>query len=155
MKKCVKCDIIFYLDPRQYCLYCDSLLQNIGREVSASLAAKMSRDKTLDPHQRTQYIVGSYFKVRSLAFIYWFNRSQMRFGKEFERVLVQPLDYTSILKLPWVIVDLIDSLFFPFVYSNYCEKCNWKYFRKSKDGKSHAPDECAYNQEYSTLIDEI
>ncbi|HOW35716.1 MAG TPA: hypothetical protein PL155_04820 [Candidatus Omnitrophota bacterium] len=160
MKKCIKCQIIFYTASRIRCLYCDSQLESASMEEVMQLGSettnrgKMSRIQESISHQRSQYLVSSFFRARSFSFVYAFSRNQLKMGKQFKRFLVQPLDLTFFIKIPWVLIDLIDSILFHVVYTGFCPQCGWKHKKMTAQG-DHTSDDCVYNKEYSAVVNEI
>jgi len=92
--------------------------------------------------------------MQTFHFMYCFSRNEMKMGRTFRRRLIQPLNMGSFLTLPWVFFDMLDSLFFPMLYTAYCEKCGWKY-KKISARTGHDPIECEYNQEYTEIIRDI
>ena len=169
MKKCIKCDILYSLDERTRCLYCNTLLTTDGTEensgqVDAAGMAGMQTDSTIIDqlindrqkvaHDRKQHIVGSYFCSRTFYFMYSFSRHDFHRGKGFRRWLVKPLNMGSFLIIPWVVVDLLDSLYIRLFYNAVCPTCGWKY--KSVFFKiRHNPRDCAYNLEYAQIVEDI
>jgi len=169
MKKCPQCNIVFNADERSRCLYCNALLLMVEQGTAAehedslthegfaqddSIILQVIKDRQEVAHDRKFYIVGSYFCTRTLHFMYCFSRNEMKMGRKFRRWLVQPLNMGSFLIIPWVVWNLIDSLFIRLFYSAYCEKCGWKYKKLVSKG-GHDPDECEYNQEYAQIIRDI
>lgn len=175
MKKCSRCKIVFHNDERQRCLYCDTNLLtvdkddtlgfrdnkdfdpnlvggNIKREVT--VLKEVLNEWEMGEYLRAQYVVGTYFKVRTFKFMYAFSRNHFIMGRNYKRTLVQPLNITSFLVIPWVIFNLLDSLFIRLTYNAYCSKCGWK-FRQVHATQLHNPTECTYNQEYSRIVNEI
>lgn len=175
MKKCNRCKIVFHNDERLRCLYCDSSLLvvdhddtlgfrdeddfdpnlvggDIKREVS--VLKQVLYDWELAEYLRAQYVIGTYFKVRTFKFMYQFSRNHFKMGKDYKRLLVQPLNLTSFLMLPWVVVDLLDSLYIRLSYNAYCSKCGWK-FHQIHATQMHDALECEYNLEYSRIVREI
>jgi len=168
MKRCAKCDVVFNLDERTRCLYCNSLLlyadsaeqKNLddldalrGFSAEDTVLESVIRDRRKVAGDHRFYVIGSYFCTRTLHFIYAFSRNEMKMGRIFKRRLIQPLNMGSFLIIPWVLWDLIDSFFFHLVYNSYCLKCGWKYHSSGK--KEHDAAECEYNQEYAEIIRDI
>ena len=54
--------------------------------------------------------------------------------------------------IPWVVINVVDSLFFHLSYRRYCPTCKWKYAGRHD---RHDPKECAYNREYTLVINAI
>jgi len=116
------------------------------------LSEKGVRDRDSFTHDHMRYIIGSYFRLQTFHFLYCFSRNEFKMGPDYKRFWIQPLNFTSILMLPWVLVDIVDSLFFRLIYTGYCKECNWKYIGRDVP---HNPQQCAYNKEYTALINEI
>jgi len=174
MKKCNRCRIVFHDDTRQRCLYCDTNLLTVerddtigfqndkdfdpnlmgGAQGSSPVLREIMREWQLGEFLRVQYMIGTYFKTRTFKFLYGFSRSQFRMGKDYKRVLAQPLNITSFLTVPWVVINVIDSFFIRLSYNAYCSKCGWK-FRQVHATQEHDPVECEYNQEFSRIVNDI
>ncbi len=162
MKKCMRCKIVFHRAERTRCLYCDGLLTTVNEDDSVTESALppqdtavielIVRDRDQLTHENMKYIIGSYFKSRTFNFMYTFSRNELKMGKTYKRFLVQPLNFSSLFMIPWMVVNFIDSLFFRLVYQNYCSECNWKYAGGSV---RHDPKECAYNREYMLVINAV
>jgi hypothetical protein len=163
MKKCMRCNIVFHWAKRMRCLYCDALLLTVEKddtETSLALSAAKNimatvvKDRNLMGHGRMQYIIGSYFRTRTFQFMYRFSRNELKVGKDYRRFLVQPLNLSWFLVLPWIIINFLDSIIFRVIYNGYCEKCGWK-FNKMGSHAEHDPKDCAYKQEYTTIVEDI
>jgi len=163
MRKCPRCQIVYASKNRLKCLYCDSAL--IPAELDEILVRKeQSRQRRMDFNRtivsgpiglsQMQYLLGVFFKVRSFAFSYEFCRNQLKIGKEYERYLIEPLGFSSIIKLPWVFVNVVDSFLFHSNYKGYCPRCHCKHKHSIGPG-SHPKEECDYNQEYNALLKDI
>ena len=99
MKKCNRCKIVFHNDERSKCLYCDTTLLTVDRDDTLGFRD----DKDFDPnligddikrgvtvlkevlsewemgeYLRAQYVVGTYFKVRTFKFMYDFSRNHFK-----------------------------------------------------------------------------
>lgn len=159
MKKCPKCQIVYHTEFRTTCLYCDCGLVSV--DVYDGLRAigegeseyERSIDRGAIGFEYLQYLLGSYFRIRSMPFYYMFSRQEYKKGEKYRRLLVQPLNYTAAIKIPWIFVNLIDTIFFRIFYHEYCPDCGYKYFRVA--GEGHDPDECAYNKEYTAIVEAI
>jgi hypothetical protein len=169
MKKCTRCNIVFHMDERSRCLYCDSLLQRTDHEDTGSTAQqyyigrfflaenlikKLLDSNQVQDHNRVQFLVGSYFKSRTFRFNYLLSRNEYKMGKEYARVLIQPLGAYSLLMIPWVIWDVIDTFFFRLLYNSYCPRCKCKFVRYTGQSE-HDPKACEYNKEFSTVLMDI
>jgi hypothetical protein len=170
MKKCLKCEIVFKDEDRKKCLYCNALLASGSEDELANLregknvennvlVGKSVVETILQGHKsgaldRDQYLLGSYFRTRTLTFMYMFCRNEFKIGKKYKRLLIQPVNMSSLLTLPWVIVNLLDSLFFRILYNGFCERCGWKY-KKGYSMHEHKKDGCEYNKEYQSIFSDI
>ena len=155
-------------------MYCNSLLIALEEEETVEefevfeedsggklqkkrkdLLRQIVRDRRIQGHGRMQYIVGSYFRTRTFQFMYGFSRNEFRQGEGFSRLFVQPIQAFHIFfVLPWVFIDLIDSVIFRLIYTKYCPLCGWKYYKTDSRG-GHDAKECDYCREYSLIIDDI
>ncbi len=175
MKKCTRCKIVFHDDDRARCLYCETPLRTVDVDDSVDLhenkdfdpnladlglkrekpvLKEILKDWQLNEYLRVQYMVGTYFKVRTLKFMYSFSRNHFRMGKTYKRILVQPLNLTSFLIIPWAVYDILDTVFIRLTYNAFCLKCGWK-FRQIHATQEHDATECEYNQEYSRVVNDI
>ncbi len=162
MKKCNRCNLIFHVEERIRCLYCDTLLYEITDENRKSWfdqdssvpSAQLVRQKGDISYGRLQYIISSYFRVRTLHFMYSFSRNDMRMGKEFKRFFIQPVNVTSFLSIPWLLVNLCDSVFFRMFYNGFDSESGWKYVRLSEN-QSLTEEERSYCKEYKDVVDDI
>ena len=162
MRKCVRCNIIFHSEDRGRCLYCNTMLVltekgilldekpfDVFRGVADFL--KSAGRGELD---RKQYIVGSYFRSRSFSFTYAFCRNELKMGKAYPRFLIRSLDFSALLSLPWLLVNVIDSILFRSIYVGFCEKCQHKY-QPQGDIIGHEKNSCDYCLEYSVIVKDI
>ncbi|MFH1359660.1 MAG: hypothetical protein ABIJ41_01310 [Candidatus Omnitrophota bacterium] len=160
MKKCLRCEVTFDLVERVRCLYCDSLLVDIGsKELAVDFEGSVFRQNILQENekaqrQRIQHLVENYFSSRSFPFIYAYDRNQWEMGRNKKQLLVQPLNLFFILKIPWIFVNMIDSCYLHFFYTGYCPECNWKLMRVFREAR-HSEQDCSYNLEYATLLRQI
>ena len=171
MKKCSKCKIVFHLDERSRCLYCNSLLLTVSRDDTVGLNDDLTaaesmfksdqpvinqilKDRAINEVGRRAFIIGCYFRSRTFKFMYSFSRHEFIMEKSFKRVLAQPLNISSFLMLPWVAFNILDTLFVRFYYNGFCPKCKWK-FKQFSENQQHDPEGCDYNREYSKIIDDI
>lgn len=174
MKKCNRCRIVFHSDDRQRCLYCDTVLMTVDHDDTvdfredknfdanlfgggirrAPVLREILKDWQVGEYLRVQYMIGTYFKVRTFKFLYCFSRSSFKMGKGFKRALAQPLNLSSLLTIPWAIIDLVDSFMIRLMYNAHCEKCGWK-FQQVHASQGHDTAECEYNQEYSRIVNDI
>jgi len=160
MRKCPNCQIVYQSSKRLHCLYCDTQL--IPADLNDALRVReqefLEGRKNLSVEamdiKRMRSILDKYFRIRSFTFYYTFCRNQMRFGDKFERFCVEPLTMSFLIKIPWLIINWVDSMVIHLVYQGYCPECQWKHKRLSGAGK-HPKEECEYNKEYSVLLKEI
>lgn len=163
MKKCLKCQIVYYWDKRMRCLYCDAFLVTVQKDDAAkdlsldkarAIVAQIIRDRRVSGEGHIQYVIASFFKTRTLYFMYAFSRNDYKAGRDYKRALIQPLNLSSFLIIPWVAYDFVDTFFFRLFYQGYCEKCGWKY-NSLTQGREHDAKECVYNQEYTAIIEDV
>ena len=160
MKKCLNCQLVFYSDSRLHCLCCDSPLEEATiEEIALSRVEAPSEKKAFKAEEpmdfgRIQYIASSYFKTKSFLFLYFLARQELKIGKRFKRPLIYPIDFTFLVRIPWLIIDLIDSSIFHLTYKGFCEECQWKYKSITQRGL-HNYLECDYNKEYSAILNAI
>ena len=113
MRKCLRCQIIFHSDQRLNCLYCDTRLSDADfGEIARGTSPKeriFQKEENIK-HVRMEYLVGSYFKNKTFSFLYNFSRNELKLGKEFKRFFIQPIDFTSVIKIPWIVINIIDSI---------------------------------------------
>ncbi len=170
MKKCPRCSIVFYVDDRQRCLYCDTLLMNTDEDTTdlqkkvgigflgaeTSIIKQVVEDRNIEADTRLQFIIASYFRMRTFHFMYKYARMDFLKGKVFRRQMIQKVDWTTLLVVPWFFVNLIDSILCRFIYGKFCPKCGYKFDQVDrKFPGEHDHIECEYNREYSTVIDSI
>ncbi len=160
MKKCVRCQIDYEDDSRVRCLYCDSKLMD-GRldrlfrsATETQVINKLIAEDHRINHERVEHLIGSYFRSKSFSFLYAFNRQQYKMGKRFKRIFVQPLDFSTIIRLPWFAINLLDSIVLRLFFRTYCPQCDFK-CKKFLGQTFHTKEECSYNQEYSRILNEI
>jgi len=115
---------------------------------------QMVRDRDHSGLGRMQYVMSSYFRSRTLGFVYNFYRREFNLGRKFKRFLIQPLDVGAFLRLPWVVINFIDSILIRMTHNGYCKKCDCKYVIKTRDAE-HDQDECEYNREFASLLVDI
>ncbi len=173
MKKCRYCKVVFHHPGRMRCLYCGTILkvlsddEPLGDAVAflsqeddttvvlsndtGSLGKVIREKDTLRPED-ARYAIASYFKSRTFYFFYWLSRNELKMGKGYKRFFIHPFNAFFFLMIPWAVINVADSLFFHLRYRRYCPTCKWKYAGRSA---GHAPRECAYNREYTLVINAI
>ncbi len=169
MKRCSRCKIVFHLNDRTRCLYCESILLEISGEDLAQMqkTVNIGGNQPVQPILRhilknyqsenlaaIQLIMGNYFRARTFHFMYAFCRNEFKMGQAYKRFWIQPLNITSFLMVPWVVFNFFDSIFFRAIYAGFCPKCGWKYKREGY-ATGHNADQCEYNREYKALMDDI
>ncbi|HSV43890.1 MAG TPA: hypothetical protein VLJ10_04980 [Candidatus Bathyarchaeia archaeon] len=169
MKECPRCKITFHLDDRLRCLYCDTLLRTVDEDqtdlqhkMEAGLLGtgaqpvvnQVAQERGIQAQTRLQFIVSSYFRTRTFHFMYAFSRNDFKRGPTFKRELIQPFHVTSLLALPWLALNIVDSFVCRFLYTHYCPRCGWKFFRADVKGE-HVREECDYNREYEKVVDAV
>lgn len=162
MKKCPCCKVIYKDDGQFKCLYCDGTLMNardvdLAEETETSFG--LSKPKELKFNEtltrdRQDYLMGVFFRGSTFLSSFRFNLIDFKKGKEVARFFVRPLDLSTIIKIPWILVTLVYSAFYYFFPKRYCSACGWKYI-PSHGEKQHDPQECAYNQEYNLIEKEV
>jgi len=115
---------------------------------------QMVRDREHSGLGRMQYVISSYFRSRTLGFVYNFYRREFKLGKKFKRFLIQPLNMASFLMIPWIFINFLDSLLIRVTHNGYCKKCDCKFVKKTKNDV-HDFDECEYNKEFSSILVDI
>jgi len=169
MKKCPRCQLVYHMDERARCLYCDTLLITTDRQeegkkppaylmtgfsIAQGIVRKIFIGLASEDHARTQFLIGNYFKIRTFSFMYTFSRNEYKMGRTYKRALIQPLSVYSFFLLPWVVYNILDTILFRLTHNAYCEKCQCKFIRYAGQ-KEHNPDECEYNREYTEVVNDI
>ncbi|MFP4473065.1 MAG: hypothetical protein ACLFPX_04235 [Candidatus Omnitrophota bacterium] len=170
LKKCIRCDVVFHEESRTRCLYCDSLLTtadqdetDLSKKVFVNdqmtdnpVLRQVIEDNQVESQSRLQFIIASYFRARTFHFMYAFSRNQFKQGRAFSRELVQPFTLVSLINLPWLVINILDSIYIRLAYTQYCPKCGWKFYRYDRrERKEHQHEECEYNREYMKVINSI
>lgn len=161
MKKCPRCETAFS-DEHLVCMYCEcqlfdaAMLDAVSQKEEEYFKEKVfSVDLEKMTAYMKEFVVANYFLRRSFFFSYQFCRQEMKMGKAFRRFLIQPLHISFLIRLPWLIVNLFDSLYFQLVYGGYCPKCNCKFKKLFESNVEHDKNECIYNREFAAIIVEI
>ncbi|MDP8264978.1 MAG: hypothetical protein P9M12_05830 [Candidatus Aceula lacicola] len=162
MRKCLRCNIIFDDERLVGCIYCENILVRVKddkeqREFeSCAKAEEPSAFKKPLTHQKKDYLFGALFQERTFLSSFAFSYNNMKRNKEAQRFLIQPIDIGYIVKVPLIIVNFIYSFFFHILHSQYCPRCNTRYFAFYGGQKmQHPKDACEYCQEYNQIADEI
>jgi hypothetical protein len=122
--------------------------------VGQSVIQQVVNEHGVEAHTRLQFIISSYFRTRTIHFMYAFSRNNFKMGPAFKRELIQPFHLMSFLMLPWLVLDIFDSFLCRLIYTKYCPKCGWKFYKLTSDG-DHDHMECEYNREYKEVINSI
>lgn len=155
----------FGLNERTHCLYCDSFLVTSREEddvEAGGLFENVAGDVLLKEIIRYEYIAGpdykyhviaSYFKTRSLPFVYSICRHEYLMDRKFSRMFVQPIGVGYFISfIPWIIINFFDSVFVHLAYRRFCPECECKYALKYGATDKHNSEECEYNKEYAQVI---
>ncbi len=173
MKKCHNCKIVFHRPERTRCFYCDAVLTALSDDAplddtvaflskeddttvllsndTGSLGEVIWKKDILSPED-ARYVISNYFKSRTFYFFYGLSRNELKMGKEYKRFFIHPFHFNFFLIVPWAFINVLDSLLFHLRYRHYCPVCKWKYAGRSA---RHDPRECAYNREYTLVINSI
>ena len=166
MKKCPRCKVVFKDDAQFHCLYCEGSLMSAhdvdfveDEQASSGMAKAMASAKELTfneklTHDRKDYLMGTFFRGSTFLSSFRFNLNDLKKGKEYKRFLIRPMDISSVIKIPWIFVNVIYSAFFYLLPKKYCPTCGWKYISSHGETK-HDKDECLYNQEYNLIEEEV
>ena len=169
MKKCPRCQLVYHMDERARCLYCDTMLLTTDRKeearkppayfmagfsVAQGIVRKLFVGLKAEDHARTQFLIGNYFKIRTFGFMYTFSRNEYKMGRTYKRSLIQPLSVYSFFMIPWVAYNILDTILFRLTHNAYCEKCQCKFVRYAGQ-QEHDPGECEYNREYMAVVNDI
>lgn len=173
MKKCRECKIVFHHPERTRCLYCESVLTPLADDEPVGDAVaylsqeddkgvvlshdpqplgKLIRNRYAPQPEDPHVVIGSYFKSRTFYFSYMIHRNEMKMGQEYKRFFVHPFTAFFFVMIPWAVINVVDSVLFHLRYRRYCPTCKWKYTGRSAE---HDPRECAYNREYTLVINAI
>lgn len=162
MKKCPRCKVIFKDNWEFNCLYCEGSLlsvQDADFIPEHQLAEGLPEAKELRfgdelTHGRKDYLMGVFFHGSASLSSFRFYLHDFKKGKEMKRFLIRPLDIDSVIKLPWLLINIVYSALYYFLPKGYCPKCGRKYI--SFHGETqHDPYACLYNQEYSLIEQEV
>ena len=152
MLKCPNCQLVFHSDYLLRCPSCNGILTQASVvEAQGAVRAKFQGSVGLG---KLIHFVGSYFQAKSFTFYYALSRCELKIGRGYSRFFVYPPDWGFLVRLPWLMVNIVDSLFFRLIYKGFCEKCGWKY-PKVTGGLSHNADECDYHKEYTAILGSI
>jgi hypothetical protein len=126
----------------------------LSQEGKTALEHQLERSTRIGGLHHMSFLVANYCGGLRFHFMYRFNRNELKMGKGFRRFFIQPPQISSLINIPWMAVDCLDSLVMRVFYRGFCPECQWKY--NSLFGlKGHQISECAYNQEYSRIIKDI
>lgn len=156
MKICEKCEILL---PHQV-MACPECTGNI-REISLREALKVTEQKAFqqyiigpDPSrlnfEHIQYHIRCYLANLSLFLDFDIYKNRLKRGRGTRCFFIAPVNVTAIINLPWFLFNLISSNLFHLEYTAYCPRCD----AKCIPGR-HTAEECEYNIEYFSLLDDI
>jgi hypothetical protein len=156
MSYCPRCKVSFEENKGRHCFYCSGLLASTHTSFFEKKAKEhlVIKDREKLTHQRKEYLLGAFFRTKTFLSSFAFCVNDMKEGKKRKRFLVQPLNFSYAIKLPWLLVNLVYSVFFHLIHTAYCPTCDMKYVPISGDGK-HDTKECEYNQEYRGIVHEL
>lgn len=154
MRHCCRCRVSFEEEDKKRCVYCKGPLATKNIFEIQAQKKLVVKDREALTHERKVYLFGAFFRTQTFLSSYVFCVFDAREGRQKKRFWIQPLNMSFFIKLPWLVIDLFYSIFFHFFYSGYCPKCNMKYASVSS-GLSHSEEECAYNQEYNEITQEL
>jgi len=155
MKECLSCHT-FFQESAMYCHGCGGCL----REISLGEALEHTRKRFLrhfsenkdikifDPH--TQYVVSSYFNNHSLFLYFDLSKNQLKYGCNFDRFFIQPLNLTALINFPWLVFNLLYTNYFHLFYTDHCPVCNCKHVHGH-----HSQKECEYNVVYFQILCDV
>ena len=161
----MRCNFIFHSEEQNRCLYCDSVLMSVGENPGSLMMDTQPFDVFLSDADflksagrgeldRKHYIIGSYFRSWSFSSMYFLCRNDFKMGKDYARFFIKPMDFPVLLSLPWVLLNVVDSIVFRFFNLGFCEKCQRKY-RLRRGIVGHDKEECEYNRDYTTIVYDI
>ena len=162
MRKCQRCNITFDDERLVGCIYCESILVRVHTDrpeesviSSAQDIEPLASGRTLT-HQNKDYLMGILLRRRTFLSSFAFSCNDIKRSKKATRFFVQPIDVGYVVKIPWLIINIVYSFFFHMLHSRYCPRCNTRYFvfyHFQQD--QHPKDACEYCQEYNLISDEI
>lgn len=138
------------------CHHCGKKLKEISLREALEHTRKrflqhFSEDKSIkifDPH--TQYVVSSYFNNHSLFLYFDLSKNQLKYGRQFDRFFIQPLNLTALINLPWLVFNVLYSNYFHIFYRARCPICNCKHLPWH-----HTKEECEYNVVYFQILCDV
>jgi hypothetical protein len=126
----------------------------LSQEGKTALEHQLDRSTRIGGLHHMSFLVANYCGGIRFRFMYRFNRNELKMGQKFRRFFIQPLQFSSFINLPWLIIDFMDSIWMHILYRGFCPECQWKY-NILFGLKGHQITECTYNQEYSRIIKDI
>lgn len=165
MKKCPRCRVVYKEDAQMKCLYCEGSLLTakeadfIGESQNKGSAFDLSKAKELKfqdkiTHDRKEYLIGTFFRGSTFLSSYRFNLHELKKGRAAKRFFIRPPDLGTLIKIPWLFVNVIYSMVYFFTPKSYCAKCGYQYIPAHGEAQ-HDPAECSYNQEYDMIEQEV
>lgn len=165
MKKCPRCRVVYKEDTQLKCLYCEGSLLTareadfISESQHKDSALDMSKAKELRfqdklTHDRKDYLMGTFFRGSTFLSSYRFNLQELKKGREVKRFFIRPPDLGTLIKIPWLFVNVIYSIVYYFTPKLFCPKCGYQFIPAHGEAV-HDPVECSYNQEYEMIQKEV
>jgi hypothetical protein len=156
MKICEKCKILL----RHQVMACPECQGDI-KEIALREALRFTEERALqqymvgtDPDrlnfEHLQYHIRCYLANRSLFLDFDIYKNRLKRGRKSRCFFISPVNITTIINLPWFAFNLISSNLFHLENTAYCPRCDAKHI----PGR-HTRDECEYNIEYFSLLDDI
>ncbi len=155
MKGCYTCHL-FYQESSMRCADCGKELV----EISLEEALELTQQKSFKTHvassglkvsdEYKQYYIRSYLGDRSLFLLYDLSRNRLKHSPKPKRFLIQPVNFTALFNIPWLIFNVVSTNIFHSRYTGFCQRCNCKMVPDQ-----HSREECDYNIEYFHILDDI
>ena len=123
------------------------------------LATGLPEAKELTFHEsltrdRQDYLMGVFFHGSASLSSFRFNLHDFENGQKMKRFLINPLGIDVLIKLPWLLVNVVYSALYYFLPKGFCPHCRSKYICFHGE-KKHDPEACSYNQEYHLIEKEV
>jgi len=162
MKKCPRCKVIFMDNWEFNCLYCDGSLMSVHDAdfiPEHQFATGLPEGKELIFHEaltrdRKDYLMGVFFHGSATLSSFRFNLHDFESGQKMKRFLISPIEVDAVIKLPWLLVNIVYSVLYYFLPKGFCPQCGCKYISFHGE-KKHDPEACSYNQEYHLIEQEV
>lgn len=155
MKICMKC-FLFHQEGTLWCSTCHGELKEISFERALEVTRKRAFRKQMQnkkkdiPDAYKQHYIRQYLGDQSLFLLFDLYKNRLKHGKKLKRFLIQPINFTAFLNIPWFFFNIISSNIFHLQYTRFCERCQCK-----RPQAQHAQEECDYNIEYFNILNDI